>query len=89
MAATARARRQDRRQARSTPVAPDAPQLTLADESAAPAASPARALQTFLESSIGERPADAWRPRTTLLFIVGVCGGFWLGLAWLLHLALR
>ena len=56
-----------------------AAQVTLADDShVAIAESPARELQAHLSRSLGQATPAKWSARRTLLFIVGVCGAFWL-----------
>jgi hypothetical protein len=65
------------------------PGLALADETAAPAASPARDLQALLQTSVSDRPDGAWSARATLSFVVVVCGAFWLCTALLVQLVFR
>jgi len=47
---------------------------------AAAVQSPARTLQRRLSGSFGANSTERWSGRTTLLFIIAVCGGFWLAL---------
>jgi hypothetical protein len=60
----------------------DAASLFAVGESSDVAAvhSPARALQRRLSNALDRDPNKRWSRRTTLLFIVTVCGGFWLAL---------
>lgn len=63
--------------------------LSAADE-AVDVPSPAKALQEALSAALSEpQPAGKWSPRATLLFIVTVCGGFWLAVGWTVWLQLR
>jgi len=42
--------------------------------------SPARALQRELSDRLSAHPPRKWSARTTLLFVLVTCGGFWLAL---------
>jgi LPS O-antigen subunit length determinant protein (WzzB/FepE family) len=72
----------------AVPAGPKA-QVALADASTtATGESPARALQAHLTQRIEapEAPDARWSPRRTLLFVLTVCGGFWLAVGAVLRL---
>lgn len=60
--------------------------LRAADPWTAPAASPALELQDQLHHAFAEAPVEArWSYRRTAAFLLVTCGGFWAGLAFLIH----
>lgn len=63
-------------------VASRAPEALLpATDDSTPWPSPARGLRQGLEEEIQRLEWEAptkWSPRRTLIFVTGVCGGFWL-----------
>lgn len=59
----------------------DSPMFVVNDPSeAAAVGSPARAMQKRLSRAFDADATERWSGRRTLLFIVAVCGGFWLAL---------
>jgi hypothetical protein len=71
--------RKDRSDLAGQVMRPDvSPMFIVSDASEAAASqSPARAMQGRLSRSFGGDPTKRWSGRTTLLFIIVVCGGFW------------
>lgn len=55
-------------------------------EAAAPAV---RRIQARLSRSVAAGARKPWSPRATLLFILAVCGGFWLALGALIMWVIR
>jgi len=69
------------------------PLVLLGDDSGYPPRfSPARALQARLADATSVpdvQESDRWSPRTTLLFVVSVCGAFWVAMGGTLMVVLR
>lgn len=63
------------------------PRLAEARPSAIAFGSPAAGLQQHLAEVFDARPDDRWSPRRTLAFIITVCGGFWMAVAFGLNAA--
>jgi hypothetical protein len=79
------------------PAAPETqarPVLLSEDSNYLPRFSPARALQVRLSDAAGVpmtdvAESDRWSPRATLLFVVAVCGAFWVAMGGALVVVLR
>ena len=83
------------RDERPAPPETQTPLVLLGDDSGyPPRPSPARALQARLADATGApatdvQEGDRWSRRATLLFVVSVCGAFWVAMGGTLMVVLR